>query len=237
VKTRAPGFCASCGAAFSLGARFCPGCGRAFGARGSAGTFARPGDRVPWLVAGAALAGMLALQLVLTVRGSRTEAAPPPGAVAPSGETVSVPPDISRLAPEERFDWLYNRVMQAARSGDQETMSRFMPMALGAYEMLDSADADARYHAALLRVHSGDVAGSRALGDSILAEQPRHLLGYVVLGTAARWAGDDAALAKAYSDFLGHVDAELMADRREYAEHQASIAGFRRDAEGARPGS
>jgi hypothetical protein len=141
-----------------------------------------------------------------------------------------VAPDISQLSPKERFDRLYNRVMQAAQSGDQATMSRFMPMALSAYEMLDSVDADARYHAALLRVHSGDVQGSRALGDSILAAQPGHLLGYVVLGTTARWAKDDSGLATAYREFLAHYDAEMKADRREYGEHRTSVDGFRREA-------
>jgi hypothetical protein len=188
---------------------------------------------VPWLIAGGAVAGMLALLLVMVARGSGAEAPAPAGAVAASGETGMAAPDISRLSPKERFDRLYNRVMQAAQSGDEATMTRFMPMALGAYEMLDSVDADARYHAALLRVHNGDVAGSRALGDSILATQPGHLLGFVVLGTTARWAKDEASLAKAYKGFLANYDKEMKADRREYGEHRASIDGFRREAEGS----
>ena len=180
---------------------------------------------------------MLVLLLLLTTRGARTEAPPAVGAVSSSGEPVEVPPDISQLSPRERFNRLYNRVMQAAQSGDQATMTRFMPMALGAYEMLDSTDADARYHAALLRVHNGDVEGSRALGDSILAAQPGHLLGYVVLGTTARWRKDEAALAKAYREFLAHYDAEMKANRQEYGEHRASLDEFRRTAETAGRGS
>lgn len=180
---------------------------------------------------------MLVLLLILTARGADTQAAEATGPVQPSGETGMVAPDISQLSPKERFDRLYNRVMQAAQAGDQATMSRFMPMALGAYEMLDSADADARYHAALLRVHNGDVQGSRALGDSILAAQPGHLLGYVVLGTAARWAKDEAGLAKAYRGFLAHYDAEMKANRREYTEHRTSIEGFRREASGPAGGA
>ncbi len=180
---------------------------------------------------------MLVLLLITVARGS--DAAPPAsaGPVAASGETAMAAPDISQLSAKERFDRLYNRVMQAAQSGDQATMTRFMPMALGAYEMLDSVDADARYHAALLRVHNGDVEGSRALGDSILATQPGHLLGYVVLGTTARWAKDDAALAKAYRGFLASYDEEMKANRREYGEHRASLDGFRREAEGKGGGS
>jgi hypothetical protein len=183
------------------------------------------------------MAGVGALMLVLLARGS---GAPAAGAAAPASgaaETGMAAPDISQLSPKERFDRLYNRVMQAAQSGDQATMSRFMPMALGAYEMLDSADADARYHAALLRVHSGDVQGSRALGDSILAVQPGHLLGFVVIGTTSRWSKDDAALAKAYKEFLAHYDAEMKANRREYGEHRNSIEGFRREAEQAGTGT
>ena len=188
---------------------------------------------MPWLIAGGALAGMLVLLLLLVAREAGTRPASAAGSVSASAETGTVAPDISQLSPKERFDRLYNRVMQAAQAGDQATMSRFMPMALGAYEMLDSADADARYHAALLRVHNGDVQGSRALGDSILATQPGHLLGYVVLGTAARWSKDDAGLAKAHRDFLAHFDAEMAANRREYTEHRTSIDGFRREAMGA----
>lgn len=231
------GFCASCGSAFTPGARFCSGCGRGLGvATGPAG-IARPADRLPWLIAGGALAGMVVLLLLLIARGSGTGPAGAEAAAPPSGESGMVAPDISQLSPKERFDRLYNRVMQAAQAGDQATMTRFMPMALGAYDMLDSTDADARYHAALLRVHSGDVKGSRALGDSILAAQPGHLLGYVVLGTTARWAKNDAGLAKAYREFLDHYDTEMKANRPEYSEHRASIDGFRREAQGAQTGA
>jgi hypothetical protein len=232
VTNPASGFCPSCGTAFSPGARFCPGCGHAFG-----GGVPRSADRLPWLVAGGALAGMLVLLLLLTVRGARTEASPPAGAVGSSGEAAAVAPDISQLSPSERFNRLYNRVMQAAQTGDEATMNRFMPMAIGAYEMLDSADADARYHAALLRVHNGDVDGSRALGDSILAMQPGHLLGYVVLGTTSRWRKDEAGLARAYQGFMASYDKEMKANRPEYGEHRASIDEFRRAAETAGQGA
>jgi hypothetical protein len=198
-------------------------------------------DRVPWLIAGGAVAGMLVLLFLLIARGAGSPAVSAADQVPATGETGVVAPDISQLSPKERFDRLYNRVMQAAQSGDQATMSRFMPMALSAYEMLDSVDADARYHAALLRVHNGDVQGSRALGDSILAAQPGHLLGYVVLGTTARWAKDDAGVGKAHREFLAHYDAEMKANRPEYGEHRASIDGFRREAlaagQGPRRGS
>ena len=128
----------------------------------------------------------------------------PPAMVGEStevGGTEAAPPDISNMSPRERFDRLYNRVMQAAQSGDEATVTRFTPMALMAYAQLDSLDADARYHAALLEVHTGDVAGPAALADTILTQHPGHLFGYVIRGTVARWQKDDKALARAYRDF------------------------------------
>jgi hypothetical protein len=181
------------------------------------------------VVAGVSLALMLGLLLFTLARQAPT----PPAAAAGAGGTASTgasPPDQSSMSPRERFNRLYNRVMQAAQAGDEATVSRFTPMALGAYEMLDTLDADARYHAALLHAHTGEVEGARALGDSILARNPGHLLGYMVLGTAARWGKDDAALRRAYRDFLSRYDAEMKADRPEYTEHRMSIEEFRRAA-------
>ncbi len=67
-------------------------------------------------------------------------------------------PDISRMTPKERFDKLYDRILQALRAGDTLTLDRFAPMALAAYQMLDSADVDSttRRRAAILRLHLGD---------------------------------------------------------------------------------
>jgi hypothetical protein len=111
-------------------------------------------------------------------------------------------------------------------------------MALMAYAQLDTLDADARYHAALLRVHTGDVAAAGALADTILADTPGHLFGYIVRGTVARFRKDDPALRRAYADFLQHYEAESKAGRPEYEEHRRSLDDFRqaaRRAGGERP--
>jgi len=109
-------------------------------------------------------------------------------------------------------------------------VTQLTPMALAAYAQLDTLDADARYHAALLEIHTGDVAGPAALADTILTAEPGHLFGYVIRGTVARWRRDDAGLARAYVDFLAHYDAELTADRPEYAEHRPALDQFHRQA-------
>lgn len=224
-----PGFaaaCPVCGLPFSPGARFCRGCGSPI-APGAAGDTRL--DRRPWIVAGGALAALLGLVL-FTV--ARQQPAAPPAPTEPAGPTASaVPPDITRMSPRERFDRLYERIMSASRGGDEATVARFTPMALAAYEMLDSVDTDARYHAAVLRVHTGDPEAARALGDTILAADPGHLFGYMAQGTSARWRKDAKALRQAYEGFLRRYEAEMKANRPEYAEHRFSIEEFRKAAQ------
>jgi hypothetical protein len=140
-------------------------------------------------------------------------------------------PDISGMSPREQFDRLFNRIMQAAERGDSAEMERFTPMALGAYDQLDVRDIDARYHAAVLRLQRGDYAPAGALADTILAESPGHLFGYLIRGTAARFQNDSAGWTRAQRDFLAHYQAEMAAKRVEYLEHKPVLDEFRREAE------
>jgi hypothetical protein len=148
-----------------------------------------------------------------------------------AGGAAGAAPDISRMSPRERFDRLFNRIMSAAEQGDSAQVARFTPMALGAYAQLDSVDADARYHAAVLRIQSGDLAGALALADTIQADTPGHLFSYLIRGGAAEARGDSAALAGAGHDFLAHYDAEMKAQRVEYLEHRAALDEFKHQAD------
>ena len=186
--------------------------------------------RTPWIIAGVSLAGLLAAVLVMVARQS-PDVSPPTDIAAASAPQGGEPaPDISNMSPRERFNRLYNRVMRAAQSGDEATVSRFTPMALAAYAQLDTIDSDARYHAALLKVHTGSVGESRALADTILAADPGHLFGYVVRGTVARFQKDEKELSRAYSGFLKRYEPEMKLNRPEYSEHQSSLNDFRKAA-------
>jgi hypothetical protein len=134
------------------------------------------------------------------------------------------------MTPRERFDRLYNRIMQATEEGDSAQVLQFAPMALGAYAQLDTIDPDARYHAAVIRIQLGDAAGARALADTILAQSPGHLFGYMVRGAAAQVTNDTAARARAEQDFLAHYNAEMAAARVEYREHAPVIEEFKGEA-------
>jgi hypothetical protein len=228
--------CAHCPAELSPQARFCHRCGQPVGS-GAARPKAGASDRKAWLVAGAVcvlLVGGIAYQ----VSSDTPEPAAPDMAnagssagVTASGGPAGPAPDISAMTPRQRFDRLYNRIMQASERGDSAEVERFTPMALAAYKLLDSVNADARYHAAVLHLQVGDFPAAGALADTILAESPGHLFGYIVRGEAARFQGNSRSRAQAQRDFLAHYDSETGAKRVEYLEHKPVIDEFKAEAQ------
>jgi hypothetical protein len=137
------------------------------------------------------------------------------------------------MSPKERFDRLYNRVMRAAEAGDQATVDQFSPMARMAYAQLDSVDADARYHMAMLYLHTGGVPEAKAVVDTLLQKSPGHLFGYMLQGSIARFSKDDKGVAQARKGFLEHYDAEIKKGLPEYAEHQRAVDDFKAAAQGS----
>lgn len=228
------GSCSGCGAALPKGVKFCPGCGAP--ASGAAVALGGRTDRTPWIIAAVATVGLLAALLIMVSRSSSGRT-PDPLGVPSAGAAVGAGglPDLNAMGPRERFDRLYNRVMRAAEGGDPSTVSNFGPMALQAYDMLPEADrdADARYHAAMIHLHSGGAAQAVALADTISAQVPTHLFGFVIRGTAAKLSNDQAALAKEYSGYLKNYDAEVNVGRQEYSEHPAILESFRQEAQSA----
>jgi len=216
-------YCTACGARVS--GNYCSACGAPAG-----GVPPSRGNRGPLLAAGGFLV-LVALALVLTARRERRLSDSAASNLQTSATEVESPPDLSTMSPREQFDRLYNRVMRASEQGDSATVIRFSPMAFSAYERLDTVDADARYHAAVLRLHvQGDTAAALRLADEILAAQPRHLFGFLVRGTAGRLAGDERLLRRATADFLAAWDAEVKAGRPEYRDHQTMLDQFRASA-------
>lgn len=231
--------CSACQARLSPQASFCHRCGHAAPLSAPPSPSRLAGrERTAWLVAGVLcvlLLGAIALKVTsglsapvtpdMANAGAGGAAGGGPGA-APAGQA----PDISQMTPRERFDRLFNRIMEAAEQRDTAQVERFLPMALGAYAQLDSADVDARYHAAVLRLQGGDPPSALALADTILAAVPTHLFGYMVRGDAAALAHDAGGGAKARRDFLAQYQAEMKANRAEYLEHKSAIEEFRKQA-------
>jgi hypothetical protein len=213
------GYCRACGA--RVNDRYCSQCGTP--TSGALGLVL--GARNPWAFRAAVGLGVLSV-LVLSVIVLREPGRPGPGP-DPSRDGPT-PPDISGLSPRQRFDTLYNVVMRASESGDAARAARFAPMAFMAYAALEDADADARYHAAVLRLHvEGDVTPALLLADTILASQPRHLFAYMIRGSAGQLSANERLTRKAAADFLAAWDAEIASGKREYQDHRIMLDQFR----------
>src|SRR5829696_2248030 len=237
--------CTGCRAELSPQARFCHRCGRPAGPGATAAGSSLPSrERTAWIVAGALCVLLLAAILIKVVRDAPAPAAPDmanagsaagregggPVSSGPGGLPAGPAPDISQMTPRERFDRLFNRVMQAAERRDSAEVERFTPMALGAYRQLDVIDVDARYHAAVVLLQVQNASAAAALADTILAESPGHLFAYVIRGQVGDLTKNPGLRARAERDFLAHFDAEQRAKRVEYLDHAPVLEQFKSQA-------
>jgi hypothetical protein len=232
-------FCASCGASLraasctvcgkplSPGAKFCHACGTPVHGAADSPAGRGPVNPIPWVIAAAAVVVAL---LVLGVAQLRTASAGAPAAQAPAAGAMGAPVDLSQMTPRDAADRLFNRIMTAYENGAKDTAQFFAPMALQAYGMVDSLDADARYHVGLIDLVTADYPGTLAQADTIARSVPGHLYASVLRAEVARARGDSAALRRAQAAFLEHYDAESRANRPEYAQHPGVLDRFRAEA-------
>ena len=213
--------CAVCRAPLTPGAKFCHRCGTPAGASAQRAAAAPPsgvGNALPWAVAAIALLALIALaagqRFARPPQGDAQAATPPAGMRAP---------DISALSPSERAERLYDRVMGAAERGLVDSVAFFMPMAIQSYAALGALTLDQRYDLGRLGEVAGDASLAQAQADTILREQPRHLLGLLLASRAARLRGDEPAAR----DFLRRLTQYEASERQkslpEYLLHQNDI--------------
>jgi hypothetical protein len=233
-----PRFCTSCGAGLSATAKFCHRCGAptdgsarpvAAGASGSAGGTAQV---LPWAVAGIALLCLLAFivgqNLARPAATPATTAGPVAGPVA--GAAPGRAPDISSMSPTERADRLFQRVMLYVQEGKSDSVAFFAPMAIQSQLTLTPLDAHRRYDLGLLGMVSGDGAMARAQADTILAEQPDHLLGLILAMRAAGMRSDASARAGFAAKLMAVADRERAKRLAEYVDHDPDITAALREA-------
>jgi hypothetical protein len=132
-------------------------------------------------------------------------------------------PDISSLSPQERADRLYNRVMLLASQGKIDSVQFFAPMALTAYQMLAPLNADQRYDMGRIGEVVGALPLAKAQADSILREDPNHLLGLILEARLATISGDTAGLHSFERRLVAAQKTELAKKRDEYVRHQDDI--------------
>lgn len=223
--------CAECGRPLSATAKFCTHCGTPTGARRAP---APATNRVLiWTVPGVALLALVAFLIGQRVtRGSAPEVEA--GPAAPSGPMASAPfaggaaagaraPDISSMTPDERASRLFDRVMRYGEEGKIDSARIFAPMAIQAYEMMGPLDAHRRYDVGMIAVVSGSADVARAQADTILKQNPTHLLGLVLAMKAAALRQDATARAGFEKRFRVAEPTERAKALPEYTDHKADL--------------
>ena len=233
--------CEGCGAELTPGARYCHGCGKPSQNAAQPATpiaaqqLRSPSTMVPWIITAIAVVSLLAFlagNAFNSRKGSSLDA--PQNALPQAGLDDRAPqagqpgegvraPDISQLSPQERADRLFNRVMLLASQGKSDSVLFFAPMAISSYQMLAPMNADQRYDLGRIAEVSGALPLARAQADTILQENPGHLLGLIL---ASRVASLDnrAADQKAFDTrLLSGFQAEMGKRLPEYERHEDDI--------------
>jgi hypothetical protein len=127
------------------------------------------------------------------------------------------------MSPEEQAVRLHDRVMALAERGRTDSVQFFAPMAIGAYQRLDSLTLDHRYDLGSIAVVAGDQELARAQADTILARSPNHLLGLMLAIRAARGAGDGPRAQILTRRLVAIAPTERAKQLPEYRMHEREI--------------
>jgi hypothetical protein len=139
-------------------------------------------------------------------------------------------PDISQMSPQERADRLFNKVMILNSQGKSDSVLFFAPMALESYRLLNPMNADQRYDMGRIAEVAGAIPLAGAQADTILQQNPTHLLGLILAARIAGLEKDQAKQAGYVKRFLSALDAEKAKKLPEYDRHQDDIANAAADA-------
>jgi len=191
---------------------------------------------LPWAVAAIALVAIIAM-LAGQRFGQRPAAAGAPGgpgAATDSGAPVAPfagaagaaggtqAPDISNMTPTQRAIALYNLVMSMHERGSDSAQT-FAPMAIRAYQMIDSLSLDDRYDMGRIAAIGGNEPMAKAQSDTILAAHPNHLLGLILAANAAHMRHDSASERTFQQRLVAAAPAERAKPLPEYTEHANDI--------------
>lgn len=196
-------------------------------AAGSAGAAGDPrglAGSLPWIVAGIALLALIGLVAGQRIGDARSNGLASQGAGAFGPAPGVRPPDISQLPPRELANRLYERVMRLHAEGKADSVAFFAAnMAIPAFQMLDTLDADARYDLGRIAEVSGALPLARAQADTILRDSPTHLLGLILSARVAGASGDERARLGFERRLLEAEQSELRRNLPEYQMHSADI--------------
>ncbi|MDO8501653.1 MAG: hypothetical protein Q7S20_07400 [Gemmatimonadaceae bacterium] len=195
---------------------------------------------LPWIVVAIALATLLALlagNAFISRRGNTFDA--PQNALPQAGldnrgtgggvESVRGT-DILQLSPQERVDRLFDRVMLLNSQGKSDSVLFFVPIAISAYQMLGSMNADQRYDLGRIAEVAGALPLARAQADTILQQNPTHLLGLILGARVANLDNRTADRKTFETRILAAYSTELAKKLPEYERHENDIGSALADA-------
>jgi hypothetical protein len=178
---------------------------------------------LPWVVAAIALLSLIALVAGQRFAANRAEVADSPAsAVAAVPQGVRAP-DISQLSPAERAIRLYDRLMVYNEAGKMDSVRFFAPMAIAAYEMLGNLDLGGHYDLGRIGEITGDTKLATAEADTILRQNPNHLLGLILAAHAARLENRAADERKFFQRAIAAEPTERKKQIPEYIAHEPDI--------------
>lgn len=177
---------------------------------------------LPWIVAAIALLAFIALIAGQKFGANRPQAV---GTAAsdPTGTPGPRAPDISQMTPAERAIRLHTRIMTLRQAGKQDSVMMFAPMAIAAFEMLGSLDTDGRYDLGMIGEASENATLAKAQADSILQQNPSHLLGLILAARAAKMENRIADEKRFYQRLVAAEAAERAKALDEYLTHETDI--------------
>lgn len=133
--------------------------------------------------------------------------------------------------PLQAADQLFNDAMIAYETGDSITARQYIPMALMAYQRLDTLSLDSRYHMALLSLAAGRPEDALAQADTMMAQVPDHLLALTSAARAYEVTGRTGQAIELFRRFLDAYTPDVAASRSEYIDHGRALPGQREEAE------
>jgi len=232
-------FCSSCGAShagatsagcrttLSPGAKFCHRCGTPAGSAPLT-TLRGSRDPLPWavaLVALCALVAMAAAQRFSASRGSGLDAPvnalPQAGLDFPQGAPPmgGRAPDISNMSPADIEFALYSRIMELDAAGKKDSaqfiaLNMFIPH----IRSMEPLNVHMRYDLGRVAEVTDALNVAAAQADTVLRENPTHLLGLVLAIRMARLAGDEVK-ARGFEQRL--IAAEALERAKQFPEYEA----------------
>ena len=226
------GGCAECGRALSPSAKFCAHCGTPAGATRAPAPSSN--QVLIWAVPGIAVLALVAFLIGQRVAQGPAPTTDPDSARLASGPMTNAPfaggaalgtraPDISSMTPEERANRLFDRVMRYGEEGKIDSARIFAPMAMQAYEMIGPIDAHRRYDMGMISIVVGSSDVARAQADTILRQNPTHLLGLLLAMTATGLQQDAAARASFETRYRSAETAERAKNLPEYTDHKMDL--------------